>query len=144
MRYTSSILCIACVAVFSGCSANAITDRINPYRIDVRQGNYIDQEMVSQLRKGMTREQVQFVMGRPLVADVFRNDRWDYIYVFRPGRGGEVERRSLSVFFDADGLLERVEGDVVAGDTAAAAQAAPAASKNRVIDIQGPQPKGKN
>lgn len=97
-------------AALSGCSATALSDFVKPYRIDVRQGNYVSQDMVAQLKPGMTREQVRFVLGTPLVADVFHSDRWDYVYRFRPGKGEQQERRLVVIF--EDGRLARLEGDV--------------------------------
>ena len=107
-------------AAFSGCSATALSDFVKPYRIDVRQGNYVTQDMVAQLKPGMTREQVRFVLGTPLVADVFHADRWDYIYRFQPGKGESQERR-LAVVFE-DGRLARLEGDVRADEAQPVAQ----------------------
>lgn len=81
-----------------------------PYRIDIQQGNYVSQEMVGQLERGMTRDQVRFVLGTPLVTDIFHADRWDYVYYLdQPGKP-RVERR-LAVFFE-DNRLARLEGDV--------------------------------
>ena len=88
-----------------------VTSVVTPYRIDIRQGNYITQEMVAQLKPGMTRDQVRFILGTPLVADIFHAERWDYIYRFKPGRG-EVQQRRFTVFFE-DHKLVRVAGDVV-------------------------------
>jgi len=108
---------------------------ITPYKIDVRQGNYITQDMVAQLKPGMTRDQVRFVLGTPLVTDIFHADRWDYVYRFKPGRG-EAQQRRLSVFFEGNNLV-RVAGDVVESDPAqeqADAEAA-ARSRSRVIEI---------
>ena len=107
-------------AALSGCSATALSDFVKPYRIDVRQGNYVTQDMVAQLKPGMTREQVRFVLGTPLVADVFHSDRWDYIYRFQPGKGESQERR-LAVVFE-DGRLARLEGDVRADEAQPGAQ----------------------
>lgn len=107
-------------AALSGCSATALSDFVKPYRIDVRQGNYVTQDMVAQLKPGMTREQVRFVLGTPLVADVFHSDRWDYIYRFQPGKGESQERR-LAVVFE-DGRLARLEGDVRADEAQPVAQ----------------------
>ena len=126
---------VAVVGLLAGCSFDSLTSRVNPYRIDVRQGNYVDQEMVAQLKRGMSREQVRFVLGTPLVVDTFRTDRWDYVYLFRPGRG-EPQQRVISVFFDAD-RLDRVEGDIQAGDPQDAANAQSAA-RSRVIEITAP------
>jgi outer membrane protein assembly factor BamE len=103
---------VAIVAAFAltACSFFA------PYRIDIRQGNYIDEAMLAQLKPGMTREQVRFVLGTPLVADVFHSDRWDYVSRFKSGRSGKVEQRAISVFF-VDDKLSRVEGDTSPPDS---------------------------
>ena len=85
---------------------------LGPYRIDVPQGNLVTQEMVSSLKPGMSRDQVKFVLGTPLLTDLFHGDRWDYLYRLQRG-DGSVEERRLAVFFDKD-LLTRVEGDIVA------------------------------
>ncbi|MTI15112.1 outer membrane protein assembly factor BamE [Sansalvadorimonas verongulae] len=83
------------------------------YKIDIQQGNVITQDMVNQLRPGMTREQVRFVMGAPLLPDTYNSDRWDYIYSFQPG--GKVRtQQTLSVFF-RDDKLASFEGDVYPG-----------------------------
>ena len=75
------------------------------YRIDVEQGNIVTQEMVDQLQPGMTRRQVRFILGTPLIEDPFNQDRWDYPYVKRNGRTVLSESR-LTVFFDGDTLLK--------------------------------------
>jgi len=118
--------------LLAGCSNTPdITSRLSPYRIDVRQGNYVTQDMVAKLKPGMSRDQVRFALGTPLVADMFHADRWDYVYRFQPGRG-EPQLRRLVVFFE-EGKLARVGGDVVAetGTTAAPAPT-PAA---RIIEV---------
>ena len=74
------------------------------YKISIPQGNIITQEMVDQLRPGMTKRQVIFVMGTPLVRDPFHQDRWDYVYNFQPGGGVRGQER-LSVFFVEDALI---------------------------------------
>ena len=102
------------------------------YRIEIQQGNYITQEMVAQLKNGMTREQVRFVLGTPLVTDIFHADRWDYVF-YRERSSGEFEQRRLAVFFDKEGRLARLDGDVIpapAPVTApASSQAKPAAGE---------------
>lgn len=126
--------CLLFLPLLAACSNTPqITNFLSPYRIDVRQGNMVTQEMVAQLKPGLTREQVRFILGSPLVADMFHVDRWDYVYRFRPGRG-EVEQRVLTVFFQ-DNKLTRVAGDVVADDGARADAPKPAA---QVIDIPAP------
>ena len=79
------------------------------YRIDIEQGNLVDQEMIEQLELGMSRRQVRFIMGSPLVEDTFNPDRWDYPYVIRNGTD-IIREAQVSIYFDGD-VLERIEGD---------------------------------
>jgi outer membrane protein assembly factor BamE len=110
--------------------ACAPTDVVKPYRIEIQQGNYVSQEMVSQLRLGMSKEQVRFVLGTPLVADIFHANRWDYVY-YRELPYGKREQRKLSVHFE-DGKLARLGGDIVPADPAAAPPAVkPAATPDK-------------
>ncbi len=83
------------------------------YRIDIHQGNIITQEMVDQLKPGMTRDQVKYVMGSPLVIDPFHPDRWDYVYTVRKGDGSR-KREQLSMFFKDDTLVS-LSGDFMPG-----------------------------
>jgi outer membrane protein assembly factor BamE len=85
---------------------------LKPYKIDVQQGNVVTQEMVAQLKPGMSREQVKFIMGTPLVADLFHPDRWDYVYRLQKGKTGSIEERKLTVYFEKDALV-RLEGDII-------------------------------
>jgi len=85
---------------------------LSPHRIEIQQGNFVSQEMVGQLKPGMTKDQVRFALGTPLVADVFHGDRWDYVFVRQRANSREVEQRRISVFFEQD-KLARIEGDVV-------------------------------
>lgn len=71
------------------------------YRISVQQGNIIDQEAVDKLELGMTKRQVQFVMGSPLLIDTFSQDRWDYYYSRRDGKGNTEDKR-FTVYFKDD------------------------------------------
>ena len=84
---------------------------ITPYRPEIQQGNYISQELISQVKPGMTREQVRFLLGTPLLTDIFHADRWDYVYS-RVATDGRREQRRVALFF-ADNKLARMEGDVV-------------------------------
>lgn len=74
------------------------------YKIGIPQGNIITQDMVDQLRPGMTKRQVIFVMGTPLVRDPFHQNRWDYIYSYQPG-GEERGQERVSVFFEDETLV---------------------------------------
>ena len=115
------------IAALSGCSSTS--DFLRPYRIDVRQGNFVSQEMVAQLKPGMSRDQVRFVLGAPLLMDVFHSDRWDYVYRFKPG-AGEAEQRVISVFF-VDDRLDHVDGDVQGGADASATRS----ERTRVVEV---------
>ena len=79
------------------------------YKIDVEQGNIVTQEMADQLKPGMSRRQVRFILGTPLVEDTFNQDRWDYPYVKRNGLNVLSESR-MTVVFEGDALLT-VRGD---------------------------------
>ena len=81
------------------------------YRINIPQGNIVDQEMVDQLKPQMTRRQVRFVLGTPIVEDTFNADRWDYVWVIRRGNDNLL-RSQLTVIFDDDKLVD-VKGDLV-------------------------------
>jgi outer membrane protein assembly factor BamE len=80
------------------------------YRMDVQQGNYLEGKTVDQLQVGMTRTQVRYLLGTPLVPDVFDKDRWDYLYFFRHGRKRPAEPRRVVVYFKDDKVtrFERV------------------------------------
>jgi outer membrane protein assembly factor BamE len=82
---------------------------LGPYRPDVHQGNIVSQEMVDQLRIGMTRDQVRFMLGTPLMTSEFRKDRIDYVYYLNPRRG-PIQNRRLTLFFK-ENRLERFEND---------------------------------
>lgn len=92
----------------AACSFN---NPLQPYKIDVQQGNVVTQEMVSKLKAGMTKSQVRYVLGTPLLMDIFHANRWDYVYRYVKA-GRLTEERRLTLFFDGD-KLQRVTGDVV-------------------------------
>ena len=83
------------------------------FRIDVQQGNKLEDKNIEAVEIGMTRNQVRFLLGTPVTADPFHSDRWDYIYYFRQGRSENPERRWLIVWFDGDQVRE-IQRDVVA------------------------------
>ena len=72
------------------------------YRVDVQQGNLLDDTDVEAVKIGMTRSQVRFLLGTPVVEDAFHRDRWDYVYYFRRGRSRREEKRWLVVTFEDD------------------------------------------
>jgi outer membrane protein assembly factor BamE len=99
-----TVSALACVLLLAGCAFPGV------YRIDIPQGNVITQEMVDQLRPGLTKRQVTFILGTPLIRDTFDQDRWDYLYSYQPGGGERVQER-ITVFFDDNGELTHFEGD---------------------------------
>jgi len=81
------------------------------YKLDIQQGNVVTQEMVDKLKPGMTRAQVRYVLGTPLVQDAFHQNRWDYFYSLKKGTDGVAETRRLTLIFKDD-VLQNVQGDV--------------------------------
>ena len=78
------------------------------YRPNIQQGNLLEVEDVDKVEAGMTRSQVRYLLGTPMVADPFNPQRWDYIYTFRRGRESRVDRSHFVVHFDGD-RVSRVE-----------------------------------
>ena len=72
------------------------------YRINIQQGNFLDQTAVDTVKEGMTRSQVRYLLGTPMVADSFDKARWDYIYYLKKGRSRHVDARRVTVYFDGD------------------------------------------
>jgi outer membrane protein assembly factor BamE len=72
------------------------------YRINIQQGNFLDQAAVDQVKAGMTRSQVRYLLGTPMVADSFNHERWDYIYYLKKGRSRHVDSRRVTVYFDGE------------------------------------------
>src|SRR5215469_8029284 len=72
------------------------------YKMDVQQGNYLEGKTVDQLQVGMTRTQVRYLLGTPLVPDVFDKNRWDYLYYFQHGRHRAGTPRRVVVYFKDD------------------------------------------
>jgi outer membrane protein assembly factor BamE len=101
---------LAAAALLAACS---FSNPVKPYKIDVQQGNVVTQDMVAKLRPGMTKAQVRYILGSPLLTDIFHGNRWDYVYRYQKD-GKLTEERKLSVYFEGD-LLVKVGGDVVPG-----------------------------
>lgn len=95
---------------------------LKPYRMEIQQGNFVSQEAVSQLKLGMSKDQVRFVLGTPLLTDIFHADRWDYVYRRQMVNSNVIEQRKIAVFFE-DGKLKRIEGDVTPASGAAGMKA---------------------
>ena len=115
----AALLCVACSSALPS---------FKPYKMDIQQGNVVTSKMMLQLRPGMTKSQVRFIMGSPLLQDSFHRDRWDYFYQMRKG-GKVIEQRRVIMEFEND-ALKRVRGDVIPAspEDVAVAPAAPAAA----------------
>ena len=98
------ILTLVVLILLAGCSS--VPSLL--YKIEIQQGNVITQEMVDKLKPGMTRSQVRFALGSPMISDAFHDNRWDYVYRLEQ-EGRLVEQRQLTVFFDGDELV-RIDG----------------------------------
>lgn len=114
-----SILSLAVAISVAACSW---VPNISPHRMEIQQGNFVSQEMVAQLKPGMSKDQVKFILGTPLIADVFHADRWDYVFTRIRANSRELEQRRIAVYFEG-GKLKRVDGDVVASEAPGAAAA---------------------
>ena len=86
---------IVWLSAASGCSV---------YRPTIQQGNILDPEQVDKLKPGMSKRQVIYVMGTPLLQDPFHKDRWDYVHTIKPGDGAEPTIQRLTLYFDKDDL----------------------------------------
>ena len=80
------------------------------YRIDIQQGNRLEQSAVDQVQVGMTRSQVQFLLGTPTIEDAFHQGRWDYPYYLRRGRSKDIETRWVTVYFENE-RVARIDRD---------------------------------
>jgi outer membrane protein assembly factor BamE len=124
---TRKSLALLPLVLLGACGSFGLPD-IRPHRIDVQQGNAIDQETVAKLKPGLNRAQVRFLMGTPLLTDPFHPERWDYVYTYYKA-GQLAEQKRVTLFFDGD-ILTRIESNLPAAQPAAAegAPAAPAAT----------------
>jgi outer membrane protein assembly factor BamE len=108
MRIPFLFLAFLCLAA---CGAEGTHKLPGVYRIDIQQGNIIEQEMLDKLRPGMDKNQVRFIMGTPAIADPFHADRWEYLFTMSKG-GRRREQRHITLYFE-DEKLAYIDGDVV-------------------------------
>ena len=86
------------------------------YQAALSQGNMLDQEDIDQVEVGMTRGQVRFLLGTPMIDDPFHEDRWDYVYYLIVGREKATFKRWISIHFDGDYVSEIVEDQELNAD----------------------------
>ncbi len=99
------------LGVLGGCS---VLDRL-VYRIDINQGNYLEQKDINQLRLGMSKEQVQYILGTPMLIENGYPNTWYYVYWHKPGHDAAIEKK-LVVRFSENGKLALLEGDFKPGE----------------------------
>ena len=108
------------------------------YRPDIQQGNVVDQDMVNQLKPGMSKRQVTYLLGSPMLIDSFHQNRWDYTYTLKENRK-DMEQRDLTLYFEDDQLV-RIEGDF---RPLPVDQLEVANRKETVVDVPDYEPEGK-
>ncbi|MFZ5593354.1 MAG: outer membrane protein assembly factor BamE [Pseudomonadota bacterium] len=91
----------ALTLTFAGCGI---------HKIDIQQGNIITPEMREQIKVGMTKRQIGFILGTPMVIDPFHADRWDYVYSLRSWTNKKHESRHFALFFEGDKLIRIDDG----------------------------------
>lgn len=102
MRFKIILLSLSLAA----CSHVAVPDSLTtltPYKMDIRQGNYVTAEMRDKIKTGMSRAQVRYALGTPMISDVFHGDRWDYVYRLEHSHK-LVEQQRLTLYFQGDSL----------------------------------------
>lgn len=114
-----TLACLASLLLTAGCSStdksrnmptSSWLERIPiVYRQDIQQGNIITQEKVDQLKPGMSKRQVRYLLGTPMLVDVFHQNRWDYVYTMTKG-WGDMEEKRMALFFQNDALTQ-IDGD---------------------------------
>ena len=107
-RFLLPVLMLLCVG---GCKT--VSNLI--YTVDIQQGNVLDQKLVDNLKPGMTKRQVNIVLGTPSVASPFHQDRWDYVAIYLH-RGEQISRTLLSLTFEHNRLV-KIEGDYLPSDS---------------------------
>tara|TARA_B110000858_G_scaffold166048_1_gene193051 strand:- start:9249 stop:9623 length:375 start_codon:yes stop_codon:yes gene_type:complete len=103
-RVLRNSVLLSLMSLLLACNSIAYIDFPGVHKLDIPQGNIITQKMIDQLLPGMTKRQVIFIMGTPLIRDPFHQDRWDYVYNFQPADGVRGQER-LTVFFKDDALV---------------------------------------
>jgi len=130
---------LACV-LFAGCatrtqSTDSFLGFITPYRIEIVQGNAVTKEQVRAVRPGMTREQVQTILGTPMLTDPFHAERWDYVFTMRRP-GTSVQRREVVAHFNKAGTLDRLQAPDDLPDEAGFVAGIVPALKGKAVELE--------
>ncbi len=103
MNKKLSLVLVACSLALGAC--------IKPYQPNIQQGNIINNSDLREIRYGMSKQEVLFILGTPMVIDPFNQQRWDYFYSNRNQRKKETDQRLITAMFDGDKLVS-LSGDV--------------------------------
>ena len=95
-----------------GCSVN---DLPFVYKVEVQQGNLLTEDDLDKVEIGMSKRQITYLIGSPNVIDPFHQDRWEYIFTLKPGRGDYKENK-VTFVFDKEDKLTKIIGKGVSGD----------------------------
>lgn len=106
MKWHKVAAILLCLSMISGCS---LINRL-VYRIDINQGNYIDQSIIQDLRFGMSKEQIQYILGPPMIVDKNSPNIWYYVHWLKPGHN-KAEQKTLILDFDNNSKLTNMKGD---------------------------------
>lgn len=98
------VITVVLLIFVSGCSSWV-------FRLDIPQGNYLEKKDIEKLQIAMTKEQVKFILGSPVIIDTFDNDTWHYVYKFKSGRSEKLNRQKTFVIKFEDNKLVTAEGD---------------------------------
>jgi outer membrane protein assembly factor BamE len=119
MRNSLTSSALVTLFILAGCSSTPTEDIYRTsflerlpfvYRMPVQQGNIVTEEMIDAVQTGMTKQQVRYLLGTPLLLDMFHQDRWDYIYSIKRG-DNPMQVKRLTLWFKDD-ALERIDGDM--------------------------------
>lgn len=114
----SAFHCIVLLGGLSLASCSTILENFpGVYKIDINQGNIVDQSMIDQLRPNMTERQVLYILGSPMLVDTFHQKRWDYLYSSQPG-GEDRQQKKVSIMFDEYDQVSGIQGDFRPSTTA--------------------------
>ena len=133
----AALALVVAASVNSGCdmpALPALPDIPGVYRLDVQQGNVIDQDMLDRIEIGMEPRKVRFILGTPLLVDPFNQNRWDYFYSLRSSTGPEVTQR-VTLYF-VDDQLARIENRLRSGAVPPSA----AERTQTLVKVPKPQP----
>lgn len=122
------------VLLMSGCVSH-----LRPYKMDIRQGNYISPEMREKLKLGMSKQQVRYVMGTPLLIDAFHDDRWDYRYSLAE-HGSVVTQQGMTLYFQGDSLTRIDDAAMPALPAKVVAEPVPQALAASAVPVVTPEP----